>query len=544
VRQRTLLVGLTLLALLCSMVVLVPPAEAAVGLRVSGGRVVEANGAAFVMRGVSHAHVWYPDRTSSFADIKSLGANTVRVVLGSGQRWGPTTAAEVSTIVSLCRQSRLICVLEVHDTTGYGEEGAAATLDQAATYWIGVRSALVGQENHVVINLGNEPFGNNQQVSATWAAATTGAIGRLRAAGLDHLIMVDAPMWGQDWQGIQRDNAASVLAGDPNRNTVFSIHMYGVYDTAAEIEAYLNAFRTAGLALVIGEFGHNHSDGNPDEDTIMAQAQSRGLGYLGWSWSGNSGGVEYLDMVTGFNPAALTSWGVRIFNGANGIRQTSREATIYGGGPGDTTPPSTPGAPVASAVTSGSVTLNWAASTDNVGVVGYDVHRATGSGAFAVVGTPATNSFTDAGLAADTTYRYFVRARDAVPNHSPNSATVTVTTLPGGPPPTGNCRVAYTASNWGGSNGFTAGVMITNTGITPITGWTLAFAYAAGQRLTPPGWSATWTQTGPTVTATPLDWNRTINPGATITIGFNGTYTGTNPAPAGYTLNGNACATG
>lgn len=76
-------------------------------------------------------------------------------------------------------------------------------------------------------------------------------------------------------------------------------------------------------------FGHNHSDGNPDEDAIMATAQSLGLGYLGWSWSGNSGGVEYLDMATNFDPAALTSWGQRIFKGANGIAATAKEATVY-----------------------------------------------------------------------------------------------------------------------------------------------------------------------------------------------------------------------
>ena len=38
-------------------------------------------------------------------------------------------------------------------------------------------------------------------------------------------------------------------------------------------------------------------------------------------------------MVTNFNPAQLTTWGQRIFNGANGIRSTSREATVFGGGP-------------------------------------------------------------------------------------------------------------------------------------------------------------------------------------------------------------------
>ena len=72
----------------------------------------------------------------------------------------------------------------------------------------------------------------------------------------------------------------------------------------------------------------------------MATRQASGIGYLGWSWSGNGGGVEYLDMVTNFNPAQLTTWGQRIFNGANGIRATAREATIYGGGPGPTGSPS------------------------------------------------------------------------------------------------------------------------------------------------------------------------------------------------------------
>ena len=100
--------------------------------------------------------------------------------------------------------------------------------------------------------------------------------------------------------------------------------MYGVFDTAAEINDYLDRFLTAKLPIVVGEFGFNHSDGNPDEDTIMATAQAQRIGYLGWSWSGNGGGVEYLDMATDFNPAQLTSWGERIFNGANGIKATAR----------------------------------------------------------------------------------------------------------------------------------------------------------------------------------------------------------------------------
>ncbi|TDB74230.1 glycoside hydrolase family 5 protein, partial [Micromonospora sp. KC721] len=337
-RRKIATLGAVALTMLASVMLFAKPAEAAVGLRVDAGRIVEANGSNFVMRGVSHAHVWYPSQTSSFANIKALGANTVRVVLGSGQRWGPSN--DIPNIVNLCRTNRLICVLEVHDTTGYGDQSGAATLDQAASYWIDKRSDLAGTENFIVINIGNEPFGNNASAAATWPTATSNAIRRLRDAGFEHMLMVDAPMWGQDWQFIMRNNAQTVFTSDPQRNTVFSIHMYGVFDTAAEVTDYLGRFRTAGLPIVVGEFGHDHSDGNPDEDTIMSYTQANGIGYIGWSWSGNSSDVGYLDMVTNFNPAQLTSWGQRFFNGTNGVRQTSREATWFGGG---TPPPSTPG---------------------------------------------------------------------------------------------------------------------------------------------------------------------------------------------------------
>jgi mannan endo-1,4-beta-mannosidase len=322
------------------------PAQAAAGFTVSGSRILDANGNAFVMRGVNHAHTWYPDRTpQALADIKALGANTVRVVLSTGDRWTRTEAADVTNVINQCKANRLICVLEAHDTTGYGEDAAATTLARAVDYWISIKAALAGQERYVILNIGNEPYGNTN--AAAWVADTKSAITRLRAAGFEHSIMVDAPNWGQDWSFTMRDNAASVFATDPQRNTIFSIHMYGVFDTAAEINDYLGRFLTAGLPIVVGEFGFNHSDGNPDEDTILATTQARGIGYLGWSWSGNGGGVEYLDLVTNFNAAALTSWGERLFNGANGIKATSREASVYGGTQ-PSTPPASPSTPPAS----------------------------------------------------------------------------------------------------------------------------------------------------------------------------------------------------
>ena len=332
-RRQLIAAGVAFVAAAASVLMFVRPADAAVGLHISGTNIVEANGQRFVMRGVNHPHVWYTGQTSSFANIKALGANTVRVVLGSGKRWGPST--DVPAVINLCKQNRMICVLEVHDTTGYGEEGAAASLDEAVNYWISQKAALVGQENYVVINIGNEPIGNTN--AAQWTAATAAAIQKMRTNGFEHLLMVDAPNWGQDWQFVMRDNAQTILNADSQRNTMLSIHMYAVFNTAASIVDYLNRFQSNGWPLVIGEFGWRFNSGEVDHETILAEAQARGLGYLGWSWSGNTDPI--LDMATNFNPAQLTTWGQRIFNGTNGIKATAREATIFGGT--STTPPVT-----------------------------------------------------------------------------------------------------------------------------------------------------------------------------------------------------------
>ncbi|MER6405316.1 cellulase family glycosylhydrolase [Streptomyces viridosporus] len=526
-----------LLGLLLPLLALGTPAHAApTGFRVENGRLLEASGNDFVMRGVNHAHTWYPDRIDALAHIKAKGANTVRVVLSSGDRWTRNDASDVANVVARCKQNRLICVLEVHDTTGYGEQSGAVTLSRAANYWISVQSALTGQENHVIVNIGNEPHGNSGY--ANWTADTRAAIQKLRAAGFDHTLMVDAPNWGQDWAFTMRDNAAAVFAADPDANTVFSIHMYGVFDTAAEISDYLGRFMAAKLPIVIGEFGHDHSDGNPDEDTILAVAQQLRLGYLGWSWSGNGGGVEYLDMVTGFDPDRLTAWGQRLFNGADGIAATAEEAEIYSSGSGgDTTAPTTPGAPAASAVTSSSATLTWGAATDANGVTGYDVVRISG-GAETVVTTTAGTSATVTGLAPATSYTFAVYARDAAGNRSQRSAAVTVTTSPGGT--TGACAVGYRVTGeWPG--GFQGEITLRNTGGSAVNGWTLRWTFPGGQRITNL-WGGTPTQNGAEVGVTAAPYTATIPASGSVTLGFTASRSGASPSPTAFSLNGVSCS--
>jgi len=76
------------------------------------------------------------------------------------------------------------------------------------------------------------------------------------------------------------------------------------------------------------------------------------------------------------------------------------------------------------------VSLSWTASTDDVGVTGYDVERCTGSGCTpsSGIGTAATNSYSDATVSASSTYVYRVRAFDAAGNHSGYATSADVTT--------------------------------------------------------------------------------------------------------------------
>lgn len=200
---------------------------------------------------------------------------------------------------------------------------------------------------------------------------------------------------------------------------------------------------------------------------------------------------------------------------------------------GDTTPPSTPGTPVASNLTPTSVTLDWAASTDDTGVVAYDVYAPQ------LVATYPTNTGELTWLTPNTTYTFSVRARDAAGNTSPASGTVTVTTPA---EPAGTCEVTYRVTDqW--QTGFNASVTYTNTGTTTVNGWVIAWTYADGQVITS-GWDAAFAQNGAEVTATNLSWNQTVAPGASVTAGFGGTHTGTNTVPTAFTVNGATCTIG
>jgi hypothetical protein len=122
------------------------------------------------------------------------------------------------------------------------------------------------------------------------------------------------------------------------------------------------------------------------------------------------------------------------------------------------------------------------------------------------------------------------------PTPTTPTATVTPTPIPGMA-----CQVTYMVqSQWPG--GFTASITIANTSSTSINGWTLIFTFPGSQQVTQ-GWNGTFSQAGSQVTVKNLSYNAAIAAAGSVCLGFNGSWTGSNPNPTSFTLNGSSCST-
>lgn len=523
-------------ALAALVTTLVSPAFA--GWSVSGTQILDPKGNNFIYRGINHAHAWYPDRTTqALKDIAATGANSVRVVLANGTQWTRTSGSVVADIISQCKANKLVCVLEVHDSTGYGESAAATNISNAANYWASsdIKAAIAGQEDYVIVNIANEPYGNNTSAS-TYTNETIAAIKTIRNAGITHQIMVDAPAWGQDWQYIMRDNAASIFAADPLKNVVFSVHMYEVYNNAARIQEYFSTFRAKGYALIVGEFGTENNGNNVDEASIMQYAQDLGVGYIGWSWSGNGGCCVSLDITNNWNAGSLSTWGNFLINSANGIKATSRLATHFGAVqssssssrssvvPGSSSIPSSAAPGSSSIRSSSSSSVNNTGSNCNWYGTRYPICVSTPSGwgwenQQSCVGRTSCAALPapwgiEGGTTSSATSSS-TRSSSSIAVSSSSSSSINNNT--------GGLSCTYVVSNsWG--SGFTGAIRVTNSGTGAKSGWTATWQYSGSNRITS-SWNTTLTGSNP-YNATGLGWNNTIGAGQTVEFGFQGNTNG------------------
>ncbi len=135
--------------------------------------------------------------------------------------------------------------------------------------------------------------------------------------------------------------------------------------------------------------------------------------------------------VTGLNASTMYSMTVSARDAADNVSSVSTALNVT---TPDTQPPTIPEGLTANDITESGFTLSWNASTDNVGVTGYNVFI-NGS----LLATVTDTSVQVTGLNASTLYSVTVSARDAADNVSSVSTALNVTTPDTQPPtiPTG-----------------------------------------------------------------------------------------------------------
>ncbi len=166
---------------------------------------------------------------------------------------------------------------------------------------------------------------------------------------------------------------------------------------------------------------------------VTWQASTDNTGVTGY-WISRDGvaiaqttGTSYTD--SNVQPAGTYTYAVSAYDAALNASSYSAGVKVQTPQAPDTSPPSAPTALFAIPLSSSQINLTWTASTDNIGVASYDVYQSVGGGQASKIASVATTSFASTGLNTATDYTYYVVAKDAAGNLSPQSNSATATTF-------------------------------------------------------------------------------------------------------------------
>jgi len=333
------------------MLLFLPGLMFAQGFKIEGTRLLDDNDNEFIMKGFNVPLAWFQSEVNNnIASMKTnTGANSLRIVVGNGytpqggtgQNWN-TPDNVWQTAVERCIENEIVPVIEVHNVLG---SNVPADIYAVAEWWASKASFLTREDiaPYILINIANEwgdwwmASPNQQPAQTVWRDTYINAVKTIRDAGIKTTLIIDAPNYGQDVRGSTiLNHGLDVLNGDPEKNVLFSVHMYcewsnGSAGGGSNPAVLLPQIKNAGIPISVGEFAFQHAtDGNCDinVDAILSTCESNGIGWLAWSWKGNGNGLEYMDLSNNWSGTSLSTWGNRVINGANGTK-TGATASVF-----------------------------------------------------------------------------------------------------------------------------------------------------------------------------------------------------------------------
>jgi len=291
---------------------------------VSGRFLYSPEGEKVSLRGVNNMNV-VSDKTGekSFPEIAKTGANVVRIMWMS---WGGG-GDELDVLIGNCIKNKMIPLIELHDATGKWE-----MLDSTVNFWVrpDVRDVLVKYEKYLLLNIANEA-GTSAVAMEEFKTKYSAAVSKIRAAGINVPLMIDAANWGRN-EAYLLQNAVALVQNDPEHNLLFSWHIWDSGIAESRIEKAVERSVALNIALVIGEFA-------PMEvkckccipyKFIMQYCQQQSIGWLAWSWGPGNSDCAQMDMTKTVAFETLYNWGLEVaITDSYSIKNTAVRPAIF-----------------------------------------------------------------------------------------------------------------------------------------------------------------------------------------------------------------------
>ena len=310
-----------------------PSYNTGTGFFVLNGKLYDANGVEFRIRGVNRNHY-----DMDAPGIPKTHANTERTVLFFNGEWGSTTTRNVQTMQQDMINNHIVPMPGNWEGTC---DESTATLTTIVDRWVAQVSTYKALDKYMILNIANE-WGPAD--STVWRDSYVTAIQRLRTAGYTCTISVDSGGCGQDNADLAK-HAQAVFDADPQKNVIFDQHIYGNWGLDAGKQSWqqgliagFDALVATGLPVIIGEFGPGRNIGpsptNITPQAIIQAAEARNLGWLAWAWDDNpSAGDDWfaLSLNGDYNSSAdLTTFGKSVVEGTGyGLLALAKPATAW-----------------------------------------------------------------------------------------------------------------------------------------------------------------------------------------------------------------------
>lgn len=266
-------------------------------------------GSKLILRGINLPLLddWDFPPSNYLAEIAKTNANAVRfqwyVDYGQAARQA-YSIHDLDPLLLSCASSEMVPIVMLSDLTCAGDTSQLNDLIERFLAQTDVVTVLKKHSAYLIFNIANEVgqyhwAGDSQTVLDQYVSDYTAAIGKIRAAGLNIPLMIDAPDCGEALD-VFLLVGQKLIAADPQHNLLLSAHAYWAgYDGMSYLQQCVNA----SLPIVFGEISNRQDDDPPKTyytldgsgapvpapngftyQALLTQALHHEIGWLAWSW--------------------------------------------------------------------------------------------------------------------------------------------------------------------------------------------------------------------------------------------------------------------